>query len=162
VRRLLRDPTAVALWFAVTLAGVVVALVVGHSAWAVAGWAVGGVAAAVLVSARNTPPARALTYAWTGPLPPGAHQERDHGEQRMADEQEQRRIEVDRADRALIEQAAARLRQDAILAAYAGMERKELAFCLALILDELALHVRDLDAALRAQVLEGARMLARE
>ena len=35
-----------------------------------------------------------------------------------------------------------------------------MAFALALVLDELALHLRDLDVELRAQVLAGARMLA--
>ena len=62
-----------------------------------------------------------------------------------------------RADRAIVEQAAAHLRQQAILAAYAGLEHKELAFGLALILDELARHIRDLDEDLRARVVEGCR-----
>jgi hypothetical protein len=68
-----------------------------------------------------------------------------------------RRIEQDRADRQLIEQAAARLRTDAIRAGYAGLPRKDLAFGLALVFDELARHVRDLDDALRAQVVAVAR-----
>jgi hypothetical protein len=70
-----------------------------------------------------------------------------------------RRIEQDRADRAVIEQAAARLRSDAIRAGYAGLPRKDLAFGLALVLDELARHIRDLDGTLRAQVVQGARTL---
>jgi hypothetical protein len=69
-------------------------------------------------------------------------------------------IEQARADRQLIERAAARLRADAIRAGYAGLPRKDLAFALALVLDELARHVRDLDAALRAQVVAVARTLA--
>ena len=49
-------------------------------------------------------------------FPPDAHHERDYGERRMPDEQERHRIAVDRADRALIEQAAAQLRTGAIRA----------------------------------------------
>jgi hypothetical protein len=70
-----------------------------------------------------------------------------------------RRIEIDRADRLLIEQAAARLRGDAIRAGYAGLPRKDLAFCMTLVFDELARHVRDLDEALRVQVVTVARTL---
>ena len=47
---------------------------------------------------------------------------------------EQEQVQRDRADRQTIEQAAARLRHDAIVAGYAGLPRKELAFGLALIL----------------------------
>ncbi len=50
-----------------------------------------------------------------------------------------------RADQQIVGQAAEHLRHGAIRAAHAGMERKELAFALALILDELARHLRDLD-----------------
>ena len=64
-----------------------------------------------------------------------------------------------RADRAIVEQAAAHLRRQAIVAAYAGLEHKELAFGLALILDELARHWRDLDEQLRARLLEGCRSM---
>jgi hypothetical protein len=49
------------------------------------------------------------------------------------------------SDRALIKQAAAQLRHGAIQAGYSGLEHKEFAFALALILDELARHFRDLD-----------------
>ena len=69
----------------------------------------------------------------------------------MPDQHDRSQIEVDRADRLLIQQATAQLRHGAILAAYAGLEHKELAFALTLILDELARHLRDLDATLRAQ-----------
>ena len=79
----------------------------------------------------------------------------------MLDEHDRSGIDVDRADRALIEQAAAQLRQGAIRAGYAGIPGQHVAFALALVLDELALHLRDLDAELRAQVLAGARMLTR-
>ena len=67
-----------------------------------------------------------------------------------------------RADQQLVKQAAAHLRHRAILAAYAGLERKELAFALALILDELARHLRDLDGELRESVVEVCRRMARE
>jgi hypothetical protein len=69
------------------------------------------------------------------------------------------RVETDRADRQLIEQAAARLRTAAIQDAYAGQEGKHAAFALALVLDELGRHLRDLPDELRAQALRGARML---
>jgi hypothetical protein len=62
-----------------------------------------------------------------------------------------------RADRAIVEQAAAHLRQQAILAAYAGLVHKELAF--GLVLDELARHWRDLDEQLRARLLDGCRSM---
>ena len=55
----------------------------------------------------------------------------------MPDEHDRSRIEVDRADRQVIEQAAAQLRQGAIRAGYAGLPGKHLAFALALVLDEL-------------------------
>ncbi len=68
-----------------------------------------------------------------------------------------------RADRRVVEQTAAHLRRTAILAAYAGMGHKELAFGLALILDEIARHFRDLDEDLRARILDGCRgMLGQE
>jgi hypothetical protein len=38
---------------AVTLAGLITAVVVGHAVWAVAGWAVGGVAAVVVLAIRT-------------------------------------------------------------------------------------------------------------
>jgi hypothetical protein len=77
----------------------------------------------------------------------------------MPDEHNRSGIDVDRADRALIEQAAAQLRQGAIRAGYAGLPGKHFAFALALVLDELALHVRDLRPEARAQVVRGAWML---
>jgi hypothetical protein len=59
----------------------------------------------------------------------------------------------------LIEQASAQLRTGAIRAGYAGMPDKHLAFALALVLDELARHVRELHPDARAQAVRGARML---
>jgi len=52
VGRVLSDPAALRLWLVVTLAGVVVA-VASHAAWAVIGWAIGGVAAVVLVAVKK-------------------------------------------------------------------------------------------------------------
>ena len=75
----------------------------------------------------------------------------------MPDQHDRARIDVDRADRQVIEQAAAQLRHGAIRAGYAGMEGQHYAFAFALILDELALHLRDLDEDLRARVLDGCR-----
>ena len=80
----------------------------------------------------------------------------------MPDERDRNRIEVDRADRALIEQAAAQLRHGAIISAYAGLPHKHLAFGLALVLDELARYLRDLRPEVRAQAVRGARMLLGE
>ena len=77
----------------------------------------------------------------------------------MPDEHDRSRIEVDRADRALIEQAAAQLRQGAIRAGYAGLQGQHFAFALALVLDELALHARDLPDDLRAAVVSACRTI---
>jgi len=46
-----------------------------------------------------------------------------------------------RADRAVVERAAAHLRRQAILAGYAGLEHKHVAFGLALILDEVRTRI---------------------
>jgi hypothetical protein len=67
-----------------------------------------------------------------------------------------------RADRAAVEQAATHLRHLAITAASAGLEHKELAFALALILDELARHLSGLDGELRESVVEVCRRMAGE
>ena len=75
----------------------------------------------------------------------------------MHDERDRSQVEQDRADRQVIEQAAAQLRQGAIRAGYAGMEHKHFTFGLASILDELARHWRDLDEQLRGRVLDGCR-----
>jgi hypothetical protein len=77
----------------------------------------------------------------------------------MPEQYDRSQIEVDRADRRVIQQAAAQLRHGAIMAGYAGLPHKHLAFALALLLDELALHVRDLRPEVRAEAVRGARML---
>jgi hypothetical protein len=51
--------------------------------------------------------------------------------------QNERRTATLRADRNVIERAAARLRSDAIRSGYAGLQHQHVAFSLALILDEL-------------------------
>ena len=56
----------------------------------------------------------------------------------MADETQRRDYEQLPADGDVVEQADAHPRHHAILAAYTGLERRELAFGLALILDEIA------------------------
>jgi|tagenome__1003787_1003787.scaffolds.fasta_scaffold19732982_1 hypothetical protein len=80
----------------------------------------------------------------------------------MPDQHDRTQIEVDRADRRLIEQAAAHLRSGAIRAGYAGLQGKHVTFALALLLDELALHLRDLRPEVRAEAVRGARVLLRQ
>jgi hypothetical protein len=72
------------------------------------------------------------------------------------DDQRRRYAQL-KADRGVVEQAAAHLRYRAILDGYVGLEHKEVAFALALILDEIARHLRDLDEQLRARVLDCCR-----
>jgi len=72
------------------------------------------------------------------------------------DDQRRRYAQL-QADRGVVEQAAAHLRHRAILDGYVGLEHKEVAFALALILDEIARHLRDLDEQLRARVLDCCR-----
>ena len=73
---------------------------------------------------------------------------------------EQRRIyEQLRADQALVKRAAAHLRHQAILDGYAGLQNKHVAFALALVLDEVARHVRELRPEVREQAVRGARRL---
>jgi hypothetical protein len=67
-----------------------------------------------------------------------------------------------RADRSVIERAAARLRSEAIRAGYAGLRHQHIAFALALILDELARHLTDLDRAVRWQTVQSCRLLLDE
>ena len=53
MRRVLGDPAAVYLWLALTLAGLVAALVAGNAVWALIGWAVGGVTTAIVVAIKT-------------------------------------------------------------------------------------------------------------
>ena len=67
----------------------------------------------------------------------------------MTYEQERRRWETIKADRALIDDAARFLRHHAIQSRYAGLQRPEVAFGLAAILDELSRHLPDLSEGVR-------------
>jgi hypothetical protein len=67
-----------------------------------------------------------------------------------------------RADEELLDRAAARLRHETAQAQYAGLRDPQVAFGLALVLDELARHLRDLDGELRESVVEVCRRMARE
>lgn len=67
-----------------------------------------------------------------------------------------------RADRELLERGARRLRDEAIRSAYAGLSHRHVAFALALLLDELARRVPDLDAGLRHQAVRSCRVLLGE
>jgi hypothetical protein len=69
---------------------------------------------------------------------------------------------VIRAERAVVETAAAHLRTTAIQDGYAGQERKDLAFALALVLDEVARHMRDLPPGLRTAIVRACRDIAPE
>jgi hypothetical protein len=71
---------------------------------------------------------------------------------------QRRRYAQPKADRG-VEQAAAHVRHRAILDGYVGPEHKEVAFALALILDEIARHLRALDEQLRARVLDCCRSI---
>ena len=67
-----------------------------------------------------------------------------------------------RADRDVIERAARAMRDLAIRDGYRGSEQPARAFGLALLLDELGRHVRDLDDELRTVVVQACRMLLGE
>jgi hypothetical protein len=71
---------------------------------------------------------------------------------------EHRRTAV-RRDRELLDRTAAWLRAEAIYTAYAGLHHQHVAFGLALILDELARHVVELDDAVRQQAVQACRQL---
>ncbi len=53
VRHVLGDSAAIYVYPSVTLAGVVAAVVVNDGGWAVAGWAVGAVAAVIVVTVKT-------------------------------------------------------------------------------------------------------------
>jgi hypothetical protein len=69
-------------------------------------------------------------------------------------------VAVLRADRQVIERAARAVRDLAISGGYAGLREPARAFALALVLDELARHVRYLDDDLRGQVVAACRQVA--
>jgi hypothetical protein len=67
-----------------------------------------------------------------------------------------------RADRDLLHRAATWLRSDAIRSGYAGLSHQHVTFAVALLLDELALHLADLDEAVRRQTVQTCRQLLGE
>jgi hypothetical protein len=78
----------------------------------------------------------------------------------MSDEHDHSGIDVDRADRQVIEQAAARLRQGEIKADYAGIPGRHFAFGLALLLDEArSALARPETRGAGTDTVRGARML---
>jgi len=74
----------------------------------------------------------------------------------------ERRWAALRADRDLLERAARWLRDDAVRSGYAGLSHQHVAFALALILDELARHLPDLDQGVRWQAVQSSRVLLGE
>ncbi len=66
------------------------------------------------------------------------------------------------ADRELLQRAAAWLRADAIRSGYAGLSHQHVAFAVALLLDELARHLPDLDEAVRWQAVQACRQMLGE
>jgi hypothetical protein len=81
----------------------------------------------------------------------------------MTYEQERRRWETIKADQALIDQAARFLRHHAVQSQYAGLQRQEVAFGFAAILDELARHLPDLSEGVRWQTVQAClQMLGSE
>jgi hypothetical protein len=67
-----------------------------------------------------------------------------------------------RADRDLLHRAATWLRSDAIRSGYAGLSHQHVTFAVALLLDELALHLADLDEPVRRQTVQTCRQLLGE
>lgn len=76
--------------------------------------------------------------------------------------QNERRQAALRADRELLVRAASWLRSDAIRSGYAGLSHQHVTFAVALLLDELALHLADLDDAVRRQAVQTCRQLLGE
>ncbi len=68
-----------------------------------------------------------------------------------------RGFDVDQANRALLERAAGRLRHQATSYGYAGLAHQHHAFAVALLLDELARHARELNEDVREQVVSACR-----
>jgi len=76
--------------------------------------------------------------------------------------QHERRRAALRAERELLERAASWLRSEAIRSGYAGLTHQHVSFALALILDELARHLSDLDEGVRWQAVQSSRVLLGE
>jgi hypothetical protein len=119
VSRVLDDPAAIGLWLALTLAGVIAAFVADGAIWAVVGWAVGGVRCTRSRQRQNTtPPGRALTYADRARFPRSPTRSATRGSGTCRTSTTAAGSTSTGPDRALIEQAAARLRHGAIRAGY--------------------------------------------
>jgi len=73
-----------------------------------------------------------------------------------------RHVSKAKAERDLVDQAAAWLRRAAIEDGYAGFRRGRVAFAMAAVLDMLALHWTDLPERLRGQVGSTCREVIRE
>jgi hypothetical protein len=80
----------------------------------------------------------------------------------MSYDEQRRRYEQLRADQHVIDAAAARLRHRAIADGYRGRDGKWITFGFALLLDELARHLGDLDLQLHEDTLACCRRLLRE
>lgn len=101
---------------------------------------------------------------WTGSASPRAPTRSDHGDgtcHTTSSVRDTVGCESGPADRRA---GSSHLRRTTILEAYEsdevdGHERKHVAFALALILDELARHLRDLDEHLRVKILDCCRPL---
>lgn len=74
---------------------------------------------------------------------------------------ERRRYDRLVADRATINQAAATIRHTAVQATYAGLDRPEVAFAVAGLLDELSRRADSLDDYLRANILRACEAVLR-
>src|SRR4051794_1292619 len=68
-----------------------------------------------------------------------------------------RRIEKTKADEAVIDAAAFYIRHRAVQEHYAGLERQDLAFGIAAILDTLSLHLRELPEAVRSEAVSACQ-----
>jgi hypothetical protein len=72
-------------------------------------------------------------------------------------EADRRRIEKATADEAVIDAAAFYIRHRAVQEHHAGLERQDLAFGFASILDTLSLHMRELPEGVRSDVVSASQ-----
>jgi hypothetical protein len=72
-------------------------------------------------------------------------------------EADRRRIEKAKADEAVIDAAAFYVRHRAVQEHYAGLERQEVAFGFASILDTLSLHLRELPEGVRSEAVSACQ-----
>lgn len=74
-------------------------------------------------------------------------------------ERQMRAFEALRADQRLLDDAAARLRHEAIQRQYAGFQRQELAFAVASVFDTARRHLDAVPAGLRGELVRVAEAL---